>query len=236
MSRNVSGNPKYEEYNEYRAAHRALAKLEVETAAKFQKALETGDLPAARECVEELNLRVDAFKSLREKLTEQDLFVIKYNIQPLGEHEVSLVLPKDVSRLEFLQDAQRVALAIHGRTVVWPKQLTTWAGENAFTQSASASTPLRIDGNVDGSTNKTREEQVKHLKPHVMPSLEDLVIAHAAFFIATGSNLFQGNLVRAFGGALHFDDDGLHVYDWHDDNCHAFIAAAVALPSRNQTP
>jgi hypothetical protein len=144
--------------------------------------------------------------------------------------------PKWLSRLEFLQEAQSVAKDLGRQNAVWPKQLTTWAGENAFTQSASASTPLRIDGNVDGSTNKTREEQVKHLKPHVMPLLADLAIAHAAFFIATGSNLFQGNVVRALGGALNFNDNGLNVNDWNDDNRNDNIAAAVALPSRNQKP
>jgi hypothetical protein len=66
-----------------------------------------------------------------------------------------------------------------------------------------------------------------------MPELCDLAVAHAAYFIATGKGLFGGNAVRARGGALSFDADGLDVYDSYDDFRLRYVSASAALPSRN---
>ena len=61
----------------------------------------------------------------------------------------------------------------------------------------------------------------------------DLAAAHAAYFIATGKDLFARNVVRARGGALYFDANGLRVLDFNDDSRDYRVAASAALPSRN---
>jgi hypothetical protein len=40
-------------------------------------------------------------------------------------------------------------------------------------------------------------------------------------------------VVRARGGALNFNDNGLNVNDYNDDNRNNNVAASAALPSRN---
>ena len=44
---------------------------------------------------------------------------------------------------------------------------------------------------------------------------------------------FGQQVVRARGGALNFNDNGLNVNDYNDDNRNNNVAASAALPSRN---
>jgi hypothetical protein len=63
--------------------------------------------------------------------------------------------------------------------------------------------------------------------------IEDLAVAHAAYFIATGKDAFAGNVVRARGGALYFDSDGLDVDYYCDDGGYYNVSASRALPFPN---
>ena len=66
-----------------------------------------------------------------------------------------------------------------------------------------------------------------------MAPLADLAVAHTAFFILTGEDLFQGQFVRACGGALRFDGYGLDVFNFDDDNSDSDVSASRSLPSTN---
>ena len=44
---------------------------------------------------------------------------------------------------------------------------------------------------------------------------------------------FEQHVVRARGGALNFNDNGLNVNDYNDDNRNNNVAASAALPPRN---
>ena len=220
---------------EYIAEHRKLLALRDKSNVDFKLAMAEDDLASAEQCVSELNLAKESFSAFRSKLTARELFILKYNIttgDPSG-HEVQLELPKGVSRAQFLLEAQ--ALGVGGQNAVWPAQLTKWLNDEAFKSGESKITKLRIDGNVAGSTDKTRELQEDFLtkKGVAMPSLEDLAVAHVAFFILAGNDLFQGNVVRARGWALNFDADGLSVSDWLDAYRYDLIAAAAVLSPRN---
>jgi hypothetical protein len=159
----------------------------------------------------------------------------KYQINVLGEGQVSLNLAGS-SRIDFLREVQALSPQLHNQNAIWPDRLDSWAKDKAFTAKVAASADsIAIDGNVRGSTNMNRREQETFLKGRdlAMPELCDLAVAHAAYFIATGKGLFGGNAVRARGGALSFDADGLDVYDSYDDFRLRYVSASAALPSRN---
>jgi len=161
-------------------------------------------------------------------------FVGKYGIVILGESKVSFTIPKGASVLDLLNDAQKVARTLYGRDAIYPNSLKTWSSEKAFTVAASKALKLSIDGNVPGSTDKTGDEQVAILKKQdlQLPEIEHLAAAHAAYFIATGKSLFDGNWVRASGGALFFVVLGLRGVGFLGDDRAGDVAASAALPSR----
>ncbi len=66
-----------------------------------------------------------------------------------------------------------------------------------------------------------------------MAPLADLAVAHTAFYILTGKDLFQGQAVRACGGALYFHGIGLDVRHYNDVSRHIGVSASRSLPSTN---
>jgi hypothetical protein len=57
-----------------------------------------------------------------------------------------------------------------------------------------------------------------------------LAAAFVAFYVATGKDLFEGQWVRAAGGALDFDSNGLDVSDIGDDRSFSFVAVSSRVP------
>lgn len=167
----------------------------------------------------------------RKPSAEKQAFLAKYGIKVLAESQVALVLPQGVSRIEFLREAQKLANELHGQDAVWPNRLTNWAGFRAFTDTATEALKIAVDGNVKGSTNHTRRQQEEKGWNNV--DIQDLAVAHAAYFIATGEDLFAGNAVRARGGALRFDSRGLDVDNYYVGDSYSFVSASRGLPFPN---
>jgi hypothetical protein len=173
-------------------------------------------------------------EELRTKLARTELFIAKYNIQVHGPHEVSFVLPKGVSRYEMLCEAHEIVAERDGRDLVYPPHLQNWAHASAFTLPCTTPERIRIDGHVEGGDEKTRHEQEAFLvnKGLQQAKLEDLAAASVAHYVATGTDLFENLVVRAVGGALYFNCNGVEVYDIDDDSSFSGIAVASrALPA-----
>jgi hypothetical protein len=156
-------------------------------------------------------------------------------ITVLGEGKVSLTLPEGMSRAEFLGKVQPLAKEVYGGDAIYPPRFDKWAADKEFTAKPSSPVPIAIDGHVEGSTWKTRDEQVVFLDKQrlSMPDLSDLAVAHAAYFLATEKDLFQGEVVRARGGTLGFYSDGLDVGFYDVDVRTAGVAASASLPIRH---
>ena len=163
-------------------------------------------------------------------------FLEKYGVRTdLGESKVEFTLPKDASVMDLLRDAQALARELHGRDAVHPCALRMWSEYGAFNAKASEAIARSIDGNVAESTCKSRNEQVALLTglKLEMPEMEHLAAAHAAYFIASGKDLFDGNVVRARREALRFLPDGLCVIDCIGDYPYDDGAASADLSPRN---
>lgn len=194
--------------------------------------VQKGDLP--QEVLKEIR---DALPNTGEEADtdmapEREAFVAKYGIRVLADSQVAVTLPAGSTRIEFLREAQELAPKLYGQNAILPDRLQNWSGARVFTDAIEGALSLAIDGNVKDSTGQTRSEQEEEGWNNV--DIQDLAVAHAAYFIATGKNLFAGNIVRARGGALYFYSYGLDVTLNYLDHCsYIVVAASRALPSPN---
>jgi len=159
-----------------------------------------------------------------------------FKIEVLGEGKVALSL-QGASRIGFLHRVQSLALELYGHPAISSDYLLRWNNSPEFQERSSEGLRIAIDGNVKNSTHLSRAEQEAQGWNNV--DLKDLVVAHAAYFLATGQDLFGGNNVRARKGEyylgnrgeLAFRNDGVRVESSHNAG-YANVAASSALPSR----
>ncbi len=219
-----------------RAAAKELHELSLGVGRAIDSAAETGELQKAKDAFAELEARTKEYDKLREKLGPAGIFLAKYNVEVHGPHEVSFVLPKGVSRIEMVQEAHAL---VGDRNLIYPDHLTKWQQDPRFTAVAATTQRIHINGHVEGGDAKSREEQEAFLTAQElqMPSKEDLAAAFVAHYMATREPLFgfyKDNdftyAVRAAGGALSFDSDGLLDDDIDDVYRYAYVAVAAALP------
>ena len=217
---------------EYKEAQTNLSELMANAVTGFAAAQQVGDLVAAKAWSETLVVPIASLKEQFEQLSLQERFVYKYSVKKINDHQVRLVLPKGTSRIDLLNEAQEIARELYGRDAVYPDHLKDWQKEDNFRSKTTSTTKLGIDGRVEGLDAKSRKEQESDLKEQMAP-LADLAVAHTAFFILTGKDLFQGQYVRACGGALSFISDGLGVACYDDAYGYDDVSASRSLPSTN---
>ena len=150
-----------------------------------------------------------------------------------GPHQVSFTIPEGKSRIDLINDAHKLAQALYNRPGVYANRLATLQNDPQFTQAVTQATAAAIEGCVPNSTNMTRAEHETKERNWNDVDLRDLAAAHHAFLVATGKDLFDGNIVRARGGALNFNSNGLDVNNYNDDNRYNNVAASRSLPLPN---
>ena len=219
---------------EYKEAQTKLSELMANAVTGFAAAQKVGDFAAAKAWSETLVLPIKSLKEQFLQLSPRDQFVSKYSVEEINDHQVRFVLPKGVSRIDLLNEAQGIARELYGQDAVYPSQLEDWQKEDDFRTKTTSTTKLWIDGRVKELDAKTRQEQERLLKKQggIAP-LADLAVAHTAFFILTGEDLFQGQFVRACGGALYFFSFGLVVSNYYDVRSFDDVSASRSLPSTN---
>ena len=216
---------------EYKEAQTNLSELMANAVTGFAAAQQVGDLVAAKAWSETLVVPIASLKEQFLQLSPRDQFVSKYSVEKINDHQVRFIIPKGTSRIDLLNEAQGIARELYGRDAVYPSQLKNWQKEDDFRSKTTSTTKLGIDGRVEGLDAKSREEQERLLGK--MAPLADLAVAHAAFFILTGKDLFQSQWVRACGGALRFNSYGLAVYSFGNDSSIIDVSASRSLPSTN---
>lgn len=227
-----------EQLKHFREAAVELTKLSEEVGRRIEEARHVDDISAAHGALSELQTRTEEFKKLREALTPENLFLAKYNVEVHGPHEVSFVLPRGVSRMELLEEANGL---VRERALIWNEQLELWSEEPRFADKSPTPELIRIDGHVEGGDKKTRREQEQFLAKRglTMPPVEDLAAAFAVHYIATKEPLFgwtqrdrETYYVRAAAGQeLYFNRIGLNAGYNKDSACYDGIAVAARLVS-----
>ena len=217
---------------EYKEAQTKLSELMKNAVTGFAAAQKVGDFAAAKAWSETLVVPIASLKEQFEQLSLQERFVSKYSVEKINDHQVRFVLPKGTSRIDLLNEAQEIARGLYGQDAVDPDRLKNWQKKDDFRSKTTSTTKLGIDGRVEGLDAKSRKEQERVLKEQMAP-LADLAVAHTAFFILTGKDLFQGQVVRACGGALYFISFGLGVDNFYAGTGADDVSASRSLPSTN---
>ncbi len=167
-------------------------------------------------------------------------FVEKFNVRVLGNTEVSLTIPKGVSRLDLVKEAEQIAVASDlFRHVAQPAQIDAWSKCSEFTKPVESDTKIAVDCMVLGSEEMTYQRQKEFLEPiGGMAKLEDLAVAHIALSLATEwrdafRNSDRSYTVRAEGGQLFCSLTGLTVPTFFSDpgQAHKAIRAAAYVKS-----
>lgn len=217
---------------EYHAALSDLKSVRMLACERHQAAQEAGDLAAGELNLHELRRTFDRCKEIRQQLSPRDRMIYDYSIEPQGEHIVAVTLPAHISALDFLRMGDEFVREYYGYESVWlDNGLAAWANDKGL--SIASHEPRRIiaDGCVDGTSNLVREDQdaVLAVKGLLPISLADLAVAHIAYQIALGEDLFLGKVIRLSDGAMILNDLGLHTYhvdDWRKGD-HTAMAARI---------
>ena len=135
-----------------------------------------------------------------------------------------------MSRFIFLEAAQTLGRQLFNRNLIIPGRLISWTRNPVFTETSHHPIRIGVDCNIRRSTTMTRSEQEQHGWNDA--PLCDLALAHVAAHMATGKDIFEGNIVRARQGALYFHPDGLgNVPFFFDEMRSPLIAASRAVSS-----
>lgn len=101
---------------------------------------------------------------------------------------------------------------------------------NGFAESSSLTTAIAVEIEIDSLQGHGRDEHALLLSARgcALASYEDTAVAFAAFWIATGSDLFGGTAVQTAYKGLLLNDEGLVDIDLH----RARSVALVRRPPR----
>lgn len=228
----------------------ALRDFTTLTKERVDKAATVGDFEAQDSAMNELQLRIAKFSTLRERMGETACFLAKYRVVAHDSHTVSFVVPRGDSRIEILAKAQELA---RDTNLIVPWQLSKWARDPRFLRTRDQSEEFFIKGYVEGSGAMSREDEAAYLAGEgvrlmgamEIPQLEDLAVAFALYYIKTeGKNLFGGGWsvgtawsVRALSGLLRCDLSGFGCLRegefWDDLDGHAVVATARVVIHRS---
>lgn len=214
----------------------------------FEAAVVRGDVPSAREILKQARLQTGAYKELREQLRADGVMLAKYCVEVVNDHTIIFVLPQGCSRIGLLKEAQGVVRARDLRDLVYIGDLTKWEVDARFTSELQLSERICIDGRVRGGDTKQRPKHEAFVasKGFALPNVEDLAVAFALYWVATGGPLFgysddshpsdrSTSDVRAAGWESLFflGRNGLHVRNdqfsgWGGTGVSALVSREVA--------
>lgn len=154
----------------------------------------------------------------------------EYRIRDLGFQAVFLVSPKG-SPFKSLFDLVRIQAAIKGKISI-SLQLLNLMGRDPFSRAERGrDTEICVQGLAPDSCMRTRSEQEARGWTGLDPI--ELILAHTAYHLVTGKDLFRGHYVRAIGATLHSFHYGLDVCTEMSDTArHPLLGACYNLMRR----
>ena len=219
---------------EYKAAIKALESAREFSTKKYENAQATGDVVASQESLMTLKGALDAFKDLRSRLSPTDLVIAEFNIETAGRTNVSLVIPPQVSRFDFLCRASE-AVAKNGEGMIVAQYLMTkWRQAPEFITPCGASARIEITTFLGDIVGHSAAHQRTFLKEHGydMASVADVAIGHVAHSLIAGRSMFGGywNL-GCSDGLLQLDGTGRCLVN-HDTAYPHQVSPAIGSSAR----
>jgi hypothetical protein len=217
---------------EYHGALSDLKAAKILACDRHRVAQELGDIETGAQNLRELQLVFNRCKEIRQRLSPRDRLVSDYSIEPRGEHIVAVTLPAHTSAIQFLRMGDEFVRNHYGYEAVWLESgYASWAQDSSLLVTSNEDRRIIADACVDGTSNLIRDDQDAILKAKgLLPiSIADLAVAHMAYQIALGADLFVGKVIRTADGGMIFNNLGLHTYhvdDWRRGD-HTAMAARV---------
>ncbi|MCX6115736.1 MAG: hypothetical protein NTV65_11065 [Proteobacteria bacterium] len=172
---------------EYKEAQTKLSELMANAVTGFAAAQQVGDLVAAKAWSETLVLPIASLKEQFLQLSPRDQFVSKYSVEKINAHQVRFIIPKGVSRIDLLDEAQGIAMRLYGRDAIEPFQLKNWQKEDDFRTKTTSKTKLGIDGRVKGLDGKTRKQQERLIEKQLVAVRSTSVVLGSSSITATAT-------------------------------------------------
>lgn len=189
------------------------------------------DLRGAQDIFGQLTLKTKEFEALRSRLTPAELFIVQYAVEVPAELTVSLVLPGSTPAVRLLNDAQRL---VSDQELFWSAHLSRWQMEAKFTNITPESRRISVRGlGADGLVgDHLRRTQVLEETKLQEPKLDEIMVAFAAYYIATGEPIFgwadarRSYAVHACDSPFYwqFDREGVGQLDGHDASLQGTIS------------
>lgn len=198
----------------------------------------TADFGPAHELLQEFGRESKALADLARSLGAEGVFLAKYGYEKIDGTTAQFVIPRNCPRLEILQEAQGLAV---DKPLIRPAQLLEWAKDERFTRIETLTERICIDGHVVCSRGRSKEKQFELLRTKGLepPRLEDLVVAFALHWVATGQSLFgwfnyaetESNSIRASGGVAYYQK-GFGLSSWNDEEDHGSSSGSLGISAR----
>lgn len=162
---------------------------------------------------------------IQAKLHPRESLGAKYSVEIMGLTQIAFVIPANVPPIRILEEVQETYFALEKGHYVFPNRYTVWLEMPSFNEGNPADRTVCIDGCVEESQNRTLADQKLFLKRKfdggeaTMPTVEDLAVAHALYFMVAQRDLFRGMKIRALSASLYYDNQGLGLerfsLDWN---------------------
>ena len=122
-------------------------------------------------------------------------FIDKYQIREIGKCQVSVTLAEGITPAEFISEVVALSKAIDN-TKAWYADEGRFGETHKYNSIIHSPLELQIDGHVEGSVGLTCQEQLD--RGWDFARQWQAVVAHGAYYILTGKDLFDGKSVRTW--------------------------------------
>jgi hypothetical protein len=191
--------------------------------------------------------------AVAEHLTAEQLtqklasFVETFKIRAIeGEpSQVAQTIPTDKTYADYLREGQALSIALHAAfpakykadQAIWPARLEQLLADPAF-QAKGTGLETITDGCVSGTKHMILKGATQELAKQGLQHEDDpvLVAAHTGRYLVDATSIFQGQVVRAAGGAFYFYAYGLDARDIRDDSSYFSVSSSARrAPSELKT-
>lgn len=221
---------------EYQDAVGRLKEARAVAVEQHARAEAGGDIVGGERSLSDLRAALDEFREIRSRLSQEDLFIVEFNVEVLGDRKVGFTIPSGISHGNILY---RIADLFAQQSREFPIKLVcaAWSSQEDFTTVSSRPQRVQVFGCVDGSSSMNASEQKEYLMRRglEMCSRADLVIAAYLYSFVSGQNMFEGvDLARTMGGDVGFMEDfGYIEGSSNADDRDSDIVAAGRLPQNS---
>jgi hypothetical protein len=172
--------------------------------------LSTGNLSSADLSSSTTTSNVDP--ALKAAANARESLLQRFAIEVDRERGSATFILAGKSRADFIKEVNEVSQALYGHRAVSDLTLSRCLHDPAYLECTPPRTITSVQGIAPDSIGLSRSAQMEKGMSDV--ATKDLLVAHAAYLLATGEDMLRGLHSRSDANVVKFYRDGLHIY--HD--------------------